>query len=251
MLAQGFTQVEGIDFINKFAPVVDRNMIRVFCTFACYANLVVQQIDVRTAFLHASLEEVIYVHPPSPYDNTAKVWRLHKALYGLKQSPSLRNIAFNKLLEEYGFKRSVVEECLYTNESMMAVVYVDDILIAGKTKEDINKLTNYLKKEIAIKELGEPKLFLGIEIEHKENIYLLNQRVEIEKLAGVFLGGVEVRASSKPLPSGVPPEDEELCDKPVRSLVGGLLYVSEWTRPDISTSVNLLSRFVHKPTREL
>nr|GFB19341.1 retrovirus-related Pol polyprotein from transposon TNT 1-94 [Tanacetum cinerariifolium] len=90
LVARGYRQEEGIDFEESFAPVARLEAIRIFHAYAAYKNMVIYQMDVKTAFLNGNLREEVYVSQPSGFvdpDNPNHVYKLKKALYGLKQAP--------------------------------------------------------------------------------------------------------------------------------------------------------------------
>ncbi|GJT24232.1 retrovirus-related pol polyprotein from transposon TNT 1-94 [Tanacetum coccineum] len=90
LVARGYRQEEGIDFEESFAPVARLEAIRIFLAFAAHMNMVVYQMDVKTAFLNGNLREEVYVSQPDGFvdpDKPNYVYKLKKALYGLKQAP--------------------------------------------------------------------------------------------------------------------------------------------------------------------
>ena len=90
LVAKGFTQVEGIDYNEIFSPVVKYKTIRVMLSIVTQFDLELQQMDVKTAFLHGELEETIYMEQPLGFEvhkGKDMVCLLKKSLYGLKQSP--------------------------------------------------------------------------------------------------------------------------------------------------------------------
>ncbi|GJS87988.1 retrovirus-related pol polyprotein from transposon TNT 1-94 [Tanacetum coccineum] len=90
LVAHGYRQEEGIDFEESFAPVARLDAIRIFLAYAAHMNMVVYQMDVKTAFLNGILREEVYVSQPDGFvdqDNPNHVYKLKKALYGLKQAP--------------------------------------------------------------------------------------------------------------------------------------------------------------------
>ncbi|GJW25633.1 retrovirus-related pol polyprotein from transposon TNT 1-94, partial [Tanacetum coccineum] len=89
-MARGYHQEEGIDFEESFAPVARLEAIRIFLAFVAHMNMVVYQMDVKTAFLNGNLREGVYVSQPDGFmdkDNLNHVYKLKKALYGLKYAP--------------------------------------------------------------------------------------------------------------------------------------------------------------------
>src|ERR1041385_8303800 len=89
LVAQGYTQIEGIDFGEIYAPVARLESICVMLAFANHKNILLYQMDVKSAFLNGEIEEVYVMQPPGFEDsqNPDMLYRLHKALYGLKQAP--------------------------------------------------------------------------------------------------------------------------------------------------------------------
>ncbi|GJX24667.1 retrovirus-related pol polyprotein from transposon TNT 1-94 [Tanacetum coccineum] len=90
LVARGYRQEEGIDFEESFAPVARLDAIRIFLAYAAHMNMIVYQMDVKTAFLNGILREEVYVSQPDGFvdqDNPNHVYKLKKALYGLKQAP--------------------------------------------------------------------------------------------------------------------------------------------------------------------
>lgn len=90
LVAKGYFQEEGIDFEESFAQVARLEVVRIFLAYAAHRNIVVYQMDVKTAFLNGQLREVVYVSQPEGFVDRERpnhVYRLKKALYGLKQAP--------------------------------------------------------------------------------------------------------------------------------------------------------------------
>ncbi|GJX78585.1 retrovirus-related pol polyprotein from transposon TNT 1-94 [Tanacetum coccineum] len=90
LVVRGYRQEEGIDFEESFAPVARMEAIRIFLAYAAHKSFIVFQMDVKTAFLHGTLKEDVYVCQPEGFidaDHPSHVYKLKKALYGLKQAP--------------------------------------------------------------------------------------------------------------------------------------------------------------------
>nr|GEY02150.1 hypothetical protein [Tanacetum cinerariifolium] len=118
-VARGYRQEEGIDFEESFAPVARLKAIRIFLAFAVHKNLVVHQMDVKTAFLNGNLWEEVYVSQPDGFvdpDNPNHVYKLKKALYGLKQDP-----------------RAWYD--INGNDLLLVQIYVNGIIFAASTPE--------------------------------------------------------------------------------------------------------------------
>ena len=90
LVAKGYSQQEGIDFDETFAPVARLEAIRIFLAYVAHANFKVYQMDVKSAFLNGELEEEVYLQQPPGFEDPNLpdfVYRLLKALYGLKHAP--------------------------------------------------------------------------------------------------------------------------------------------------------------------
>jgi hypothetical protein len=107
LVAQGYSQKEGIDYEETFAPVARLEAIRILLAFSVAKGFKLYQMDVKSAFLNGFLEEEVYVRQPPDFESAEfphKVYRLRKALYGLKQAPRawygrLRGLLFSKGFE--------------------------------------------------------------------------------------------------------------------------------------------------------
>ncbi|GJS49755.1 retrovirus-related pol polyprotein from transposon TNT 1-94 [Tanacetum coccineum] len=168
LVALGFTQRAGIDYNEVFSPVVRHTSIRVILALTAYNEYDLEQLDVKTTFLLGNLEKVIYMRHPPGYEQGNKVCLLKKYLYGLKQSPSQWYKRFDEYMLSNGFKHSSYDSCIYyrsyaPSEYIYLLSYVDNMMIACKSKAELG-LPSLLKKEFDMKELGEAKKILGMEI---------------------------------------------------------------------------------------
>ncbi|GKD99310.1 retrovirus-related pol polyprotein from transposon TNT 1-94 [Tanacetum coccineum] len=121
LVAHGYNQEEGIDFEESFAPVARVEDIRIFLAFAAHMNMIVYQIDVKTAFLNGNLREEVYVSQPDSFvdpDNPNHMYKLKKALYGLKQAPRSWYDMLSSLLISQDFSKGLVDPTLF--------IYVND-----------------------------------------------------------------------------------------------------------------------------
>ncbi|GKD24599.1 putative ribonuclease H-like domain-containing protein, partial [Tanacetum coccineum] len=116
LVARGYRQEEGIDFEESFAPVARLEAIKIFLAFAAHINMVVYQMDVKTAFLNGNLREEVYVSQPEGFvdpDNPNHVYKLKKALYGLKQAPRAWYDMFSSFLLSQDFSKGSVDPTLF------------------------------------------------------------------------------------------------------------------------------------------
>eukprot|EP00253_Pinus_taeda_P020671 PITA_20671 len=148
LVAKGFSQKAGIDFHEIFSPVVKIVSIRIVLALVALFDLELQQLDVKTAFLHGDLDEEIYMEQPEGFvqhRNEKFVCRLKKSLYGLKQSLRQWYKKFDSFMLSQKYVRSEYDHCVYfkqLNNGMfiILVLYVDDMLLASKIIEEINRL---------------------------------------------------------------------------------------------------------------
>lgn len=140
LVAKGYSQIEGIDYQETFAPVVRYQSIRLLLSYAAYHKLKITRMDAVTAFLNGKLKEEIYNCQPEGYDDgTGRYCKLIKALYGVKQSPKVWNETLNEALLNFGLTRSLVDQCIYyrfnKTEILFVAIYVDDILIFSNSEK--------------------------------------------------------------------------------------------------------------------
>ncbi|GJS54388.1 retrovirus-related pol polyprotein from transposon TNT 1-94 [Tanacetum coccineum] len=142
LVARGYRQKKGIDFEESFAPVARLEAVRIFLAFAAHINMIVYQMDVKTAFLNGILREEVYVSQPNRFvdpDNPNHVYRLNKALYGLKQAPRAWYDLLSSFLLSQGFSKGMVDPTLFISRKekdiLLVQIYVDDIIFASTTTE--------------------------------------------------------------------------------------------------------------------
>nr|GFC28381.1 putative ribonuclease H-like domain-containing protein [Tanacetum cinerariifolium] len=141
LVAQGYTQEEGIDYEEVFAPVARIEAIRLFLAYASFMGFMVYQMDVKSAFMYGTIKEEVYVCQPPGFEDTDhpdKVYKVVKALYGLHQAPRAwyENLA-NYLLEN-GFHRGKIDQTLFIKKQkgdiLLVQIYVDDIIFGATNK---------------------------------------------------------------------------------------------------------------------
>ncbi|KAG7536926.1 Ribonuclease H-like superfamily [Arabidopsis suecica] len=260
LVARGFSQTYGADYKETFAPVAKLHTVRVVLSLATNLSWELWQMDVKNAFLQGELEDDVYMTPPPGLEDTidpGKVWRLRKAIYGLKQSPRAWYHKLSRTLKDHGFKKSESDHTLFTLQSpqgiVVVLIYVDDLIISGDNKEGINNTKTFLKSTFDIKDLGELKYFLGIEVcRSPEGLFLSQRKYTLDLLNET--GYKDAKPAKTPLEEGYKvdrkgeKEDEKFNDTPLyRKLVGKLIYLTN-TRPDICFAVNQVSQHMQAPT---
>ncbi|GKB59915.1 retrovirus-related pol polyprotein from transposon TNT 1-94 [Tanacetum coccineum] len=173
LVVKGYAQKEGIDFNKKISPVVQMKTIRVVLAMCATYDLHLEQLDVKTAFLHGNLEEEIYMLQPEGFEQKGKenlVCRLNKSLYGLKQVPRCWYNRFDSFIRSIEYNILHSDPCAYfkrfgNNDFIILLLYVDDMLVAGPTKDRINKLKAQLASEFKMKDLGPANKSLWMQIQ--------------------------------------------------------------------------------------
>ncbi|GKE07739.1 retrotransposon protein, putative, ty1-copia subclass, partial [Tanacetum coccineum] len=224
-----------------------------------------EQLDVKTAFLHGNLEETIYMRQPLGFEEGTgnKVFLLKKSLYGLKQSPRQWYKRFDVYMISNRFSRSSYDRCVYFKEFapgmyIYLLLYVDDMLIACKSKSEIEYTKGLLRKEFDMKELGPARKILGMEIFRNRGSRTLkvsqsgyvqkilnNYRVDNGKSVSMPLGA-HFKMSLKDCPSS-DWDLERMSKVPYANVVGSLMYLMVCTRPDIAYAVSIVSRYLANP----
>ncbi|CAL1380386.1 unnamed protein product [Linum trigynum] len=189
--------------------------------------------------------------PPS---DRQKVCRLHKSLYMLKQASRQWFAKLSQSLTDIGYHQCLSDHSLFTKTTSTAftaiVIYVDDLILAGDDLSEIAKVKSHLHSLFCIKDLGELRYFLGLEVAHSPTRIHLSQRkyaLEILHENGFF----DCKPASAPMEpkthliynDGTPPTD----GSSYRRLIGQLIYLTT-TRPDISFATQQLSQFLDNPT---
>ncbi|KAF1313386.1 Integrase catalytic core protein, partial [Globisporangium splendens] len=278
--AKGYSQCHGIDYEETYAPVAALTSVRAFLATSCSEQMEVQQWDVDTAFLYGDLEETIFMEVPegslefllkfgtkdigntADIDDNQLVCRLRKSLYGLKQASRVWNETIDSCLCEIGFEPTDADPCVYTkrqgNSKCLLCLYVDDMLIASNDQAMIAGVKQAISKRFKIKDLGQARFILGIEVHHDISAKTLSisQKSYIDSVIERF-GQTNAAPSLTPidpsthLSKGDEAQSEadraEMETKPYRSLIGSLMYLACGTRPDIAVAVARLSRFLENP----
>ncbi|GJZ22450.1 putative ribonuclease H-like domain-containing protein [Tanacetum coccineum] len=211
LVAQGYTQEEGIDYDEVFAPVARIEAIMLFLAYASFKDFMVYQLDVKSAFLYGKIEEEVYVCQPLEFEDPDfpdRVYKVEKALYGLHQAPRAWYETLSTYLLDNGFQRGKIDKTLfikrYNGDILMVQVYVDDIIF-GSTKK---------------------------------------------KLCFAFEKFTEVKTASTPIETQKPllkDEDGEEVDLHMyRSMIGSLMYLTS-LRPDIMFAVCACARYQVNP----
>nr|GEV35449.1 retrovirus-related Pol polyprotein from transposon TNT 1-94 [Tanacetum cinerariifolium] len=182
LIARGYRQEEGIDFEVSFAPVARLEAIRIFLAYVAHKNMVVYQMDVKTAFLNGNLREEVYVIQPDGFvdqDNPNHVYKLKKALCGLKQAPRAWYDMLSLFLISQDFSKGSVDPTLFirrnANDLLLVEIYVDDIIFAASTPELCDPFANLMCSKFKMSMMGKISFFLGLQISQSPRGIFINQ----------------------------------------------------------------------------
>jgi hypothetical protein len=256
LVAQGYTQKEGIDYGETFAPVARLESIRMLLAYASHHNFKLQQMDVKSAFLNGPLNELVYVKQPPGFEDPNfpnHVYKLDKALYGLKQAPRAWYEHLRELLVDRGFEVGVIDPTLFTKrvggELFICQLYVDDIIFGSINKSFNDEFAKLMTKEFEMSMMGELKYFLGFEIKQLQGGTFINQAKYTQDMLKRFELD-QVKGAKTPMPTtsqlDLDPNGKAVDQKVYRSMIGSLLYLCA-SRPDIMLSVGICARFQAAP----
>nr|GEV39619.1 putative zinc finger, CCHC-type [Tanacetum cinerariifolium] len=180
LVAQGFTQVLGLDYSATFSPVVKASTVRIILSLAVLNKWPLHQLDVKNAFLNGNLTDIVYMEQPLGFIDSRvpnHVCRLKKALYGLKQAPRAWFQCLSSFLVGLGFScsRAYTSLFIFKKDSsiLYLLVYVDDIILTGNQPSLIRHFITRLNTEFSITDLGKLNYSLGLQVTyHTSGIFL-------------------------------------------------------------------------------
>ncbi|GKC61584.1 retrovirus-related pol polyprotein from transposon TNT 1-94 [Tanacetum coccineum] len=225
LVVRGYRQEEGIDFEESFALVARMEAIRIFLAYVAHKSFTVFQMDVKTAFLHGTLKEDVYVCQPEGFidaDHPSHVYKLKKALYGLKQAPRAWHDELSTFLLYNHFFKGTIDPMLFIrrfDDNILVVhVYVDDIIFASTHPSGIFiNQSNYVLE--ILKKYG------------MESCDPVGTPMEIKDKFDLDQNGSPIDATK------------------YRCMIGALMYLTS-SRPDIVHATCLCARYQAKPTEK-
>ncbi|GJS52028.1 putative ribonuclease H-like domain-containing protein [Tanacetum coccineum] len=230
LIAYGYTQEEGIDYDEVFALVARIEAIRLFLAYASFKDLVVYQMDVKSAFLYGNIEEEVYVCQPPGFKDSDSPNRVYKVE-----------------------KRGKIDKTLFIrrdkHDIRLVQVYVDDIIFGSTKKSLCTEFENMMHKKFQMSSMGELTFFLGLQVNQKEDgIFISQDNYVIEILKKV--GFSDVKTINIPMETHKPllkdADGKDVDEHLHRSTIGSLMYVTS-LRPDIMFAVCACARFQVNP----
>ncbi|KAL5600888.1 uncharacterized protein BROUX77_001088 [Berkeleyomyces rouxiae] len=235
------------------ADVLHGVSLRMVLALIASRDLVCHHIDVKSAFLNAELEKPEYIRPPDHMGFPSDcVLKLKKAIYGLRSAPKRWQQTLQQHLGSIGFTPLKNDGNIFFNGQVWIAVYVDDMLVLSKETSDVQDVIVRLAAIVDLRDLGPVSTFLGINIRHSSSAINIDQKSKIDKLVE-RMNLSQCRGSSIPISNDnlIDQESEPLSQNDhdtYRSIVGSLLHISLYTRPDIAYTVMRLAARTHNPT---
>jgi hypothetical protein len=277
---KGFEQIKDLDYQQVFAAVIRVDIFRTLLAVATLLDWDISNIDIDSAFLYGEINTEVYIELSEGFKELQSCGKLLKSIYGLKQSLRIWAQTFYKILRELDLTQLQSEHSVFTDirkrhqkrtgktdkeflgyyagPELIVAVYVDDLLIIGKTREVVKEFKLRLGKRVSMKGPGddEAKDYLGIEIsrDRERGTLRLSQESYFKGVLTRY-GLDRLNSISAPIREGLKfyLDDTDYVDDEEKNLyqskVGSLTYGMQGTRPDIAYPVSLFSRFLGKPTR--
>ncbi|GKC37215.1 retrovirus-related pol polyprotein from transposon TNT 1-94 [Tanacetum coccineum] len=182
LVAKGYRQEGGIDFKESFALVARIEAIRIFIANAANKNMIIYQMDVKTAFLNGELKEEVYVSQPEGFvdpDHPTHVYRLKKAIYGLKQALRAWYNTLSRFLLDNKFSKGVVDPMLFTRKIgkhiLLVQIYVDDIIFSLTDPKACDIFSKEMSSKFQMSMMGQMSFFLGLQVSQSPGGIFINQ----------------------------------------------------------------------------
>jgi hypothetical protein len=235
LVAKGYSEVEGLDFDETYAPIARLESIRILLAYATYHGFKLYQMDVKSAFLNGPIKEEVYVEQPPGFEDSeypSHVYKLSKALYGLKQAPRAWYECLRDFLITNGIKVGKADPTLFTKtidkDLFICQIYVDDIIFGFTNESDCEKFSRIMIQKFEMSMMGELKYFLRFQIKRLQEDTFICETKYIQDILKKF--GMN---NAKPIkiPMGTNGHlDLDMGGKSVdqkvyRSMKGSLLYL--------------------------
>eukprot|EP00171_Calliarthron_tuberculosum_P001098 IDg1098t1 len=264
VVAGGNYQVRGKDFESVYAPVVDFTAVLTVLGLGRMFKWIAKHVDITTAFLNGDIDRDIHIAHPSnaPADLSSNIYyKLLKSLYGLKQAPLQWSIKLlDALLNKLNYRQFTSDGAVFMrtseNDFSLILVYVDDIIFVSKSEEVLEVAIEELLNIFSGKNNGKLTWYLGIHVKNSQGSQSLSLYAYVEQILNEY-GLINITAYDTPMIASfyadldAHGDEEVISQEPYRSMIGSLMFLSNRTRPDISTAVGILAQYVKKPTKYL
>jgi hypothetical protein len=256
LVAKGYSQVEGLDFDETYAPVARLESIRILLAYATYHGFKLYQMDVKGAFLNGPIKAEVYVEQPLGFEDSeypTHVYKLSKALYGIKQALRAWYECIRDFLLTNGFKVRKADPTLFTKTIdkylFIFQIYVDDIIFESTNKSSCEEFSRIMIQKFEMYMMGELNYFLGFQIKQLQEGTFICQTKYIQYILKKF-----AMKNAKPIntPMGtnghldLDTGGKSIDQKVYWLMIGSLLYLCA-SRTDIMLSVCMCARFQANP----
>ena len=269
LVAQGYTQVPGVNYFDTFMPVAKLASIQSVLALAARHDWEIHQVNVKSAYLNGEFEdaETIYMRQPPGFpisDRPGKILHLLQPLYGLKQSGCCWYEKLRELLEEAGFQRCESDHAVFIRRKGdtlgIITIHVDDMMIIASSVRLVQEIKRQLKGKVEISDLGEIHWLLSFEVQCDRSACTLSlsQKSYIDSIVKQY-GLEDAKPLSTPMdPSAhllkahspsTPKEFADMQDVPYCEATGSLTYAAIGSRPDIAYATTAVSHFNENPGR--
>ncbi|GJZ73858.1 putative ribonuclease H-like domain-containing protein [Tanacetum coccineum] len=256
LVAQGYTQEEGIDYDEVFAPVARIEAIRLFLAYASFKDFVVYQMDVKSAFLYGKIKEEVNVYQPPGFEDPNfpdRVYKVEKAHYDLHQAPRAWYETLPTYLLDNRFQRGKIDKTLFIRRDkgdiLLVQVYVDEFIFGSTKKSLCTEFEKIMHKKFQMSSMGELIFFLGLQVKQKEDMIFISQDKYVTGILKKFSLS-DVKTASTPMETHKPllkdTDGEDVDEHLYRSMIGSLMYLT-FSRPDIMFAVCACVRFQVNP----
>ena len=190
-VAQGYTQSKGINYDTTYAPTAHLVSIRMIVNMAVQEGYILHQLDVNNAYLNSDVDYILYMSQPQGFiKNPNLVCKLNKSIYGLKQSAFLWNENLLNFMLNENLTQSIKDPCVFIrnqpNNTLLVLIWVDDIILCGSSDEVIATFKTNFGKRYKIKDLGILSWFLGIQFSISERVISMNQSLYVKNILERF-----------------------------------------------------------------
>jgi hypothetical protein len=239
---------------DTYAATLAAQTFRAVMAIVAAFDLETRQYDAVNAFVNAKLKNPVYCKAPPGFEKLNHILMLMMALYGLKISPNLWYNHLIQILEDLGLSQVPGVNCLFTNDWLILLFYVDDIVLIHHSKhtERVMEFEAQLMSKFELRYLGEINHFLGVRVirqRDQRKIYLI-QDSYITKLGERFNVQSNARSSLLPTVELTKFEGKATASqiKGYQEKVGSLTYAAVISRPDIAKSISKLAGFQQNPS---
>ena len=273
LVADGNTQRDGVDFDRIFSTVVKLQTLRMLLVVAVAKGYTLSSADVRQAFLQGTIKEDLYMRmPPSlprlDEKGNRLIVKLKRSLYGLKQAARIWNEVLVKFLTTWGFIQSTIDTCMFAYKgeggNLIVAIWVDDAVIAASYHKLRERFVKDLNARFPVDDRGDLEWVLGVQVtyDQRSRSLKLSQELYINDLVqrhaphlpkhgrryDTPMSELETLSRSQ-CPAEGSPEKNDMSSKKEEymTVIGALLWLAAFTRPDVTYAASVLARFVANP----